>query len=97
MSILGIGVRVWCGWCPAGEVSSRAVDGRLQPGVIAGGPFPPGTWKEPDGTLWRSNKQTWNVDLDSGVALMAREDLLTPIDDTDPDAVAVDEREEQTA
>lgn len=86
---LGIGVRVYVGWCPDSHIESEA-DPRCKTGTITEGPWQPGEQVEliksgetgvlPGPCLW------WVVTLDTGEAVTARESILTPIDDNDPPA-----------
>jgi len=82
VTALGIGVRVWVGWCPDHCLAADIlVDGRLQSGTITDGPFHFSGWTG------------WNVALDSGGAIGANEIVLSPINDGDAGVEVSDARE----
>lgn len=84
MSTLGIGVRVFIGWCP--DAVCRLEPGaRLRVGVIDDGPILPGVRLLIPGEGVRINHVTlWRVfRFDDGTACWAAEHLLTPINDGD--------------
>lgn len=82
---LGVGTRVWLGWCPDDEIGETApADARCKAATIVEGPILPGTLvMMPDGREGTTHPQlnSWNVRLDTGDELMATEDVLYPIDD----------------
>lgn len=82
MSTLGVGVRVWIGWCPGSQVVGAAARrARLRRGVIVGGPYPAGTMRtEYDEIEFPSKFTTWAVRAD-GALFIVDEALLFPIDD----------------
>ena len=98
MTALGIGVRVWIGWCADDELGGDIrVDGRLQRGTIVAGPFRSGdrvicayTGKR---VYFEPGRTNWNVALDRGGQIGADESLLTPIDDGDAGVEVSDARE----
>ena len=98
MKTLGIGVRVFVGWCPEDDIGDAVrVDGRLQRGTITDGPFRSGgrvicayTGKR---VYFEPGRTHWNVALDNGGEVGACETLLTPIDDGDETVEVSDARE----
>lgn len=76
MTALGIGTRVWVGWCDQEDlVGEYAGSARLRQGTVVDGPFAPGSGG------WCIRTTFWLVDLDGGRRVAASESLLTPIDD----------------
>lgn len=101
MTALGIGVRVWVGWCPDDDLGADIrVDGRLQRGTIVAGPFRSGdrviSAYTGERVYFEPGRTNWNVALDNGGHVGACETLLTPIDDGD-EVVEVSDAREVTA
>lgn len=82
MKTLGVGVRVWIGWVPAGDVEHGHTDSRLSTGTITAGPYGPGRITTyADGIPRMLKERAWNVQLDDGPVQGIVERILTPIDD----------------
>lgn len=82
MAELGVGVRVWVGWCPDEECIPGS-DGRCRNGTIDDGPIPPYTsFISACGRIFCCPAVAWFVVLDGEdhVRLIG-EKLLYPIDD----------------
>lgn len=91
---LGVGVRVYTHWVPP-DTDNSDVGGACKTGVITEGPFLPGNvYAVTGGGGFKPTEPWWNVALDGGGEISARESKLTPIDD-DGEAVT-DEQEAET-
>lgn len=91
---LGVGVRVYLRWASPDEDDS-GLSASCKTGVIIEGPFLPGDKVIVNGyriTVPVGVAPTWNVALDGGGELAAKEFMLTPIDD-DGETATTDERE----
>lgn len=98
MSTLGIGTRVFVGWCPDDQLALELIfDGRLKRGAIIGGPFLPGVRLRDsvngDRVHIPAGHVRWNVMLDCGKGASFDESMLTPIDDGDQTIEAPQEEE----
>ena len=85
MTALGIGVRVFIGWC-ATDWLQPGVDARAKRGVIIAGPI-----------IHAGSKRNpfWAVDVDNYRVIDITESILTPIDDGETQET--EQREEVTA
>ena len=79
---LGVGVRVWVGWCPDDAIDAL-FDGRCKTGTIIAGPWKDGDLVIESYTARRKivSGTRWNVNLDDGSAVNADESMLYPIND----------------
>lgn len=98
MKTLGVGVRVWIGWCDPSTCPGNE-DARLKTGTVVAGPFPAGTYPIP-GTRCVNALTVWHVQID-GLGLRGRvavsERVLFPIDDDDPKSIPASEPLEERA
>lgn len=93
MTALGIGVRVWVGWCPDHENDTH-VGSSTGTGVIIDGPNEPGVYETGCG-LGRYDERTWRVLMDFDFnRFWVVESLLTPIDDSSETVETVEEVEQ---
>lgn len=92
MSTLGVGVRVWVGWCPDGRCDPFSRGARCQIGRIVDGPFPPGGYMTGFGINITENH--WMVAI-GDEEYHAAESMLFPIDDGDPAAEPREQEQDQ--
>lgn len=80
---LGVGARVFVGWCPDSHVHGPG-DGRLKRGTLEAGPYEPGTILHFVNGPIKTGSRCWRVFIDGGCGPnMVCESLLSPLDDGD--------------
>lgn len=93
MTTLGIGTRVWIGWCPPHENPRQADWARLRTGTIKRGPVHV-TSDQIGRRVYVFSYQFrvqyaatyWHIAVDGGGDVAAEEWMLTPIDDGETEA-----------
>lgn len=95
---LGIGVRVYTGWCPNSDMTVITTDPRTRIGTIVDGPVLPGKRFPPPYSFVTNGGTTtaWVVLFDNGVTFGAREEVLFPLDDGDDGEVQEEQVEDET-
>lgn len=88
---LGIGVRVYIGWCASEQINGPD-DPRLHTGTIIDGLRPPGMYEDGSGGAFIAPYQSWKVAVDGGSQSWIAQMLLTPIDDDRDAAEQFDRR-----
>lgn len=82
---LGVGARVFVGWCPDSHVHGPG-DGRLKRGTLEAGPYEQGTILHFVNGPIKTGSRCWRVHVDGLGPNMVCESLITPIDDDDLEA-----------